>query len=134
MDLCLRPCTLQPTIQANMVLKARPNQKETSKSFFDFRGVVHYEFLPPLQAVNKEYYLSVMRRLRETICLKRPELWANNSWFLHHDSAPSHTALVFRDHFVKNSTHIMIWLRATSGYSRNSRDHSGERVSSRLTR
>ena len=27
-------------------------------------------------------------------------------WFLHHDNAPSHTALVLRDHFVKNSTHI----------------------------
>ena len=42
-------------------------------AFFDFRGVVHYEFLPPLQTVNKEYYLSGMRRLREAIRLKRPE-------------------------------------------------------------
>ena len=31
----------------------------------------------------------------------------NNSWFLHHDNAPSHTALVLRDHFAKNSTHIV---------------------------
>ena len=53
--------------------------------FFDFRVVVHYEFV----AVNKEYYLSVMHRLSEAICLKRPELWANNSWFLHHDNAAS---------------------------------------------
>ena len=49
--------------------------------FFDFRGV-HYELLPLRQTVNKEYYLSVMRRLREAIRLKRSELWANNSWFL----------------------------------------------------
>lgn len=60
--------------------------------FFDYRCVVHYEFLPPGQTVNKEYYLSVMRRLREAIRHKRLELWANNSWFLHHDNAPSHTA------------------------------------------
>ena len=33
--------------------------------------------------------------------------WAGNSWFLHHDNAPSHTALVYRDHFAKNSTHIV---------------------------
>ena len=33
--------------------------------------------------------------------------WADNSWFLHHDNAPSHTALVLRDHFGKNSKHII---------------------------
>ena len=78
-----------------------------------------------------------MRRLRAAIRLKTAELWANNFWFLHHDNAASHTALVPRDHFVKNSTHIVpqppyrrIWLRVTSSYSRKSRDHSGERVSS----
>ncbi|CAK9826080.1 Protein GVQW3 [Anthophora retusa] len=38
---------------------------------------------------------------------KRPELWRNNSWFLHHDNAPSHIALVIRDHLGKNSTHIV---------------------------
>ena len=48
-----------------------------------------------------------MRSLREAIRLKRPELWANNYWFLHHDKAPSHTALVLRDHFVKNAMHIL---------------------------
>ena len=43
--------------------------------FFDFRGVVHYEFLPPRQTVNKEInaYI-VMRRSREAIRLKRPKI------------------------------------------------------------
>ncbi|CAK9816200.1 Mariner Mos1 transposase [Anthophora plagiata] len=93
----------------------RPKKSRQSRSkikvmltvFFDYRGVVHYEFLPPGQTVNKEYYLSVMRCLREAIRKKRPELWRNNSWFLHHDNAPSHTALVIRDHLSKNSTHIV---------------------------
>ena len=75
--------------------------------FFDFRGEVHYEFLPPCQTVNKKYFLSAKRRLREAIRLKRPELWGNNSWVLHHDNAPSHTVLILRDHFVKNSKHIV---------------------------
>ena len=49
--------------------EARPKRARQSRSkimivFFDFRGVVHYEFLSPRQTVNKEYYLSVMRRLR----------------------------------------------------------------------
>lgn len=76
--------------------------------FFNYRGVVHYEFLPPGQTVvNKEYYLSVMRRLREAIRQKRPDLWINNSWFLHHDNAPSHTALVVRDYLAKHATNIV---------------------------
>ena len=76
--------------------------------FFGYRGVVHYEFVSPGQAVNKECYSSVMRRLREAIRLKRPDLWKDNSWFLHHDNAPSHTALVLRDYFAKNSTHVVL--------------------------
>jgi len=38
--------------------------------FFDFAGVLHYEFLLPDETVNKEYYLNVMRHLLETIRLK----------------------------------------------------------------
>ena len=31
----------------------------------------------------------------------------DNSWFFHHDNAPSHTELVLRDHFARKSTHIV---------------------------
>lgn len=41
--------------------------------FFDYR-VVHSEFLPEGQTVNKQYYLGVMRRLRENVRRKRPDL------------------------------------------------------------
>lgn len=75
--------------------------------FFDFRGVVHSEFLPEGRTVNKEYYLQVMRRLREAIRKKRPELWRNNSWILHHDNAPSHTALTICEFLAKNSTNTI---------------------------
>lgn len=93
----------------------RPKKPRQSRSkikvmmtvFFDYQGVVHSEFLPPGQTVNKTYYLGVMRRLREAIRKKRPDLWKNNSWFMHHDNAPSHTALVLRDFFAQNSTHIV---------------------------
>ena len=70
--------------------EAKPKRSHQSRSkikvmltvFFDYRGVVHYKFLPTGQIVNKEYYLSVMRHLREAIRKKRPELWTNNSWIL----------------------------------------------------
>lgn len=97
--------------------KSEPKPKKSRQSrskikvmltvFFDYHGVVHSEFLPPGQAVNNEYYLVVMRRMREAVCKNRPELWQNNTWVLHHDNAPSHTALVLREHFPKNSTSIV---------------------------
>ena len=46
--------------------------------FFDYRGVVHSEFFPEGQTVNKEYYLTVMKRLEEQIRWKRADLWKEN--------------------------------------------------------
>jgi len=64
--------------------------------FIDYNDVVHHEFLPKNQTVNKEYYLGVMRRLREAIRLQRKDLWTNTSWILHQDNAPSHNAIIIR--------------------------------------
>ena len=69
-----------------------------------YRGVVHHEFLPAGQTVNKKYYLGVMRRLREAIRQKRPDLWENHSY---HDNAPSHNAIVIREHLAKNETNTI---------------------------
>jgi len=49
----------------------------------DYNGIVHHEFLPEGQIVNKEYYLGVMRRLREVrqkrkdLCRTMPSLSVN---------------------------------------------------------
>ena len=32
------------------------------------------------------------------------DLWENNSWILHHDNAPSHSAIIIREFFTKNET------------------------------
>ena len=60
------------------------------------------EFLPEGQTVNKEYYLSIMRRLREQIHRKRSDLWKENSWILHHDNAPSHKAFIVNEFLALN--------------------------------
>lgn len=87
--------------------QVRSNVKVLLTVFFDYNGVMHYEFLPQGRTVNKEYYLEVMRRLREAIRKKRPDLWKNQNWLLHHDNAPAHTSLLVRDFLAKNNTVIM---------------------------
>jgi hypothetical protein len=59
--------------------------------FFDIKDGVHHELLRQVQTKNHWYYLEVMKLLRESVRKKRSQLWRNNSWFLHHDSASSCT-------------------------------------------
>ncbi|UYV69011.1 hypothetical protein LAZ67_6002010 [Cordylochernes scorpioides] len=43
----------------------------------------------------------------ESIRQKRPDLWKNKNWLLHHDNAPAHTSLLVRDFLAKNNTLMM---------------------------
>jgi len=44
-------------------------------SFFDHKGIVHYEFIAQGQTVNQQCYLEVLIRLRESVRRTRPGLW-----------------------------------------------------------
>jgi transposase len=59
--------------------------------FFDRRGIVHKEFVPPRQTVNQVFYKDVLERLRKRAIRVRPDI--ADKWMLHHDNAPCHTAL-----------------------------------------
>jgi histone-lysine N-methyltransferase SETMAR len=74
--------------------------------FFDVKGTVHHEFVPPNTTVNSDFYCNVLRRLRENVRRERPELWCNHNWFLHHDNAPAHTPLKTTQ-FVTNNMVII---------------------------
>ncbi|UYV77800.1 hypothetical protein LAZ67_15002352 [Cordylochernes scorpioides] len=43
-------------------------------TFFDIKGIMHCEYLEEGQTINKESYLNIMRRVRESIRLKRSEI------------------------------------------------------------
>jgi len=60
--------------------------------FFGSRGVVHHEYAPQDQKINKEYYLEVLHRLHNVVRCKSPDLWAAGTWQLHHDNAPAHSS------------------------------------------
>jgi hypothetical protein len=72
--------------------------------FFDYEGVVQHEFIPQDQTVNKEFYLEVLRRLRESIRKKTPESWKAKCSMLHHENAPVHSSLLARDFLTKTDT------------------------------
>ena len=40
------------------------------------------------QTVNQFYYKNILKTLRKRVRLRRPDLWKNASWILHHDNAP----------------------------------------------
>ena len=93
----------------------RPKKARMSRSavktmlitFFDIKGIVHHEYLPQGTTVNQHVYTDILRRLREKIRLKRPELWRSKSWLLHHDNAPAHRALSVQQYCAKNSVILL---------------------------
>ena len=73
-------------------------------AFFDVRGMVHCELLPQGQTVNQHVHKDIQERLFRSMREKRQDLGESNTWLLHHDNAPAHTALGFRKFLEKNIT------------------------------
>jgi hypothetical protein len=59
--------------------QVRSHVKVMLTVLFYSEGVVHYEFLSQARTVNKEYYLEVMRRLREAVRKKKTGCVAGES-------------------------------------------------------
>ena len=79
--------------------------------FFDCEGVVHYEFATRGQTINKEYYVEVLKRLRDAVRRKRPRFWSSGDWLLHHDKAPAHSSNLVQQFLAK---HNIVQLRQLS--------------------
>ena len=63
--------------------------EEQAHHFFDIRSIVHQEFVPEGVTVNRV----LLRRLRDNVRRKRPDLQRAGNWILHDDNAPCHRAL-----------------------------------------
>jgi len=87
----------------------RPKKARMSRSqvktmlvcFFDHKGIVQYEFIAQGQTVSQQCYLEVLTNLRDYVRRKRPGV-RPDKWSLHHDNAPAHDALRFRNFMAKN--------------------------------
>jgi hypothetical protein len=65
--------------------------KSTLICFFNSQGVVHKEFMPQVQTVNKQCYHEVPECLRKRVHCVWPE--TVDTWMLHRNNAPSHCHL-----------------------------------------
>jgi len=86
--------------------QVRSNVKVMLTIFFSSRGVVHHEYTPHGQNINKEYYLEVLRHLCNAVRCKRSDLWAAGTWLLHHDNAPAHSSQLIQIFLAK---HNILW-------------------------
>ncbi|KAJ4443386.1 hypothetical protein ANN_05054 [Periplaneta americana] len=83
--------------------------RDTSKGkvmlevFFDSQGLIHHEFIPEGRTVTKELYVEILRRPRDAVRRKRPEKWVENNWFLTHDNAPAHRAIIVKNFLVRHN-------------------------------
>ncbi len=62
--------------------------------FFDDNGVIMSHFKDARETVTAEVYIEVLRLLKEKIRKKCPDKWRGNQFYLHHDNAPAHTAVL----------------------------------------
>jgi len=76
--------------------------------FFVWKGIVHHEFVPRGQMVNKQLYQEVLARVRDVVRRKRPELWENQTSMLHDNNAPTYASLLTRSCLAKHQTFIVL--------------------------
>jgi hypothetical protein len=43
-------------------------------SFFDIKDIVHFEFISQGKTINQAYHMEILKRLREAVHRKRPEI------------------------------------------------------------
>ena len=74
--------------------------------FFDIWGIVHVDWVPEGQTIN-QVYKEVLTNLREWVRRRRPEMWKNGSWVLHHDNTPAHNALSVKTFLMKHKNTVL---------------------------
>ena len=68
----------------------------------DREGIVHHEYTPPGQTINKEHYLNILHWLRDAIQPKWLQLRATGDWQFGHYNTPTHATCLKQRFFVKH--------------------------------
>ncbi len=109
------PTTKRQSVEWTGQRSPRPQKLRWEKSrvktmliaFFDSRGMIHTEFVPPGQTVNVDFYKRVLDQLLKRIARVWPYLNVFEAWCLLHDNAPSHNALLIRQFLAKENVTLL---------------------------
>ena len=86
-----------------MCMTRKQSKKTMLIAFFNIDGLVHHEFVPKGQTVNKEFYKTVLQRLCDAVRRHRPDKWRSGNWILHHDNDPAHRAVTTNEFLAKHN-------------------------------
>jgi hypothetical protein len=87
----------EPTITKSKKGAAGPEfNREHAHCFFNVKGTVHHEFVPPNTVANSDFYCDVLRHLSENV------KWHNHNWLLYHNNALAHTSLKTTEYVTNN--------------------------------
>ncbi len=68
------------------------NKKVMLTLFCDAKGVVMIDWLQPKEKINSSRYIQTLAKLKECVHQKRGNLWADRSFWVHHNNASPHTS------------------------------------------
>ena len=69
--------------------------------FFDCTGMIFMHWIRTGQAVNKEYYVELLRKFRKRFRRKRPALFKSGQGHFHQENAPVHNSILVTDYLTK---------------------------------
>ena len=112
---CYDPETKRQSSQWKHAGSPRPKKARQSKSthkllmipFFDSTGMIYMHWVTTGQAVNKEYYVEVLKEFRKRFRRKRPALSKTGQRHFHQYNTPVHNSLLVTDYLTKMGIKIV---------------------------
>ena len=92
----------RPREPARIISKAGIHRKKVLLSvWWDYKGIVYFELLPPNRTINFVIYIEQLTKLNNAVEKKRPELTNRKGVVFHHDNARPHTSLITRQKLLE---------------------------------
>ncbi|KAJ4438634.1 hypothetical protein ANN_14581 [Periplaneta americana] len=63
-------------------------------------------FIPEGRTVSKKAYVAILRRLRDAVRRRRPNLWQGQNWVLLHDNTLAHRSFLVSEFLTQHKIHV----------------------------